>query len=62
MYRPEFTRASIDEEFDMFVLNLVEIMALYWEGDDPYPGDPHNHNLFKQNYSDHNPIAFRIKH
>jgi|GEM_PF-4377532 len=26
----------------------------------PYPGDPYVHNSFRQAYSDHNPIVFRI--
>jgi len=60
MYRPEFTGEEIDEEFDMIVLNLVDIMEQYWESEDPYPGNPYNHKLFKQYYSDHDPVVFRV--
>ena len=27
---------------------------------EPYPGDPYVHNTFKQYYSDHHPVVFRL--
>jgi hypothetical protein len=60
MYRPEYTSNEIDEEFDIVVLNLIELMKGYWDGDSPYPGEPYDHNQFKQYYSDHSPLFFRL--
>ena len=60
MYIPANTSKEIDEDFDVVVLDLVDMMEEHWKGNDPYPGDPYDHNLFKQYYSDHNPIVFRI--
>ena len=51
---------EIDINYDLTVVNLVEIMRPYWTADDPYPGDPYDHNLFKQYYSDHFPVVFRM--
>ena len=62
IYMPAETSEEIDENFDIVVLDLVDLMKGYWEGTDPYPGDPYNHNLFKQYYSDHHPIVFRINY
>jgi len=61
MYRPAFTSEEIDEDFDIKVLNLIDSMKISWTGSAPYPGDPYNHNEFKQYYSDHNPVIFRIE-
>ena len=61
MYRPNFTSNEIDEGFDMVVLNLITLMKPSWTAESQYPGDPYNHNLFKQYYSDHDPVIFRIK-
>ncbi|MCK4543329.1 MAG: hypothetical protein KAU17_13935 [Spirochaetales bacterium] len=49
-----------DLEFDMEVIDLVVIMEEFWRYDEPYPGNPYNHNRFKQYYSDHNPIVFQM--
>ncbi len=60
MYNPEFT-TEIDSLFDMKVIDLIEVMQDHWNlenGD--YPGDPYDHNTFKQYYSDHHPVKFRI--
>lgn len=35
-------------------------MRPLWVSDEVYLGDPHNHNLFKQYYSDHHPVEFRM--
>jgi hypothetical protein len=51
---------EIDEEFDLEVIDLVEAMRDSWVSEDPYPGDPYDHNLFKQYYSDHHPVVFRM--
>ena len=47
---------------DVFVLDLFDLMKEYWTSTDPYPGDPYDHNLFRQYYSDHHPIVFRINY
>ena len=60
MYRPEFTSTEIHEAFDLEVVNLVEVMKHYWVAEEPYPGEPYNHNLFKQFYSDHHPVVFQM--
>ena len=36
-------------------------MRSTWALPEPYPGDPYVHNEFKQCYSDHNPVAFRLE-
>ncbi len=61
MYRPAFTAQEINEDFDIRVIDLVESMRSSWTGTLPYPGDPYNHNEFKQYYSDHHPVLFRIE-
>ncbi len=60
MYRPNATSEEIDEDFDIKVLSLIDSMKTSWTGSAPYPGDPYNHNEFRQYYSDHNPVIFRI--
>lgn len=62
MYKPSETSEEIDENFDVVVLDLVDLMKEFWTSNDPYPGDPYDHNLFKQYYSDHHPIVFRINY
>lgn len=61
MYRPLYTSNEINKEFEMVVLNLIKLMKPYWVSSSPYPGDPYDHNLFRQYYSDHNPVIFRLK-
>lgn len=60
MIRPDFTGTEIDAQYDLVVIDLVAAMRPYWQSTDPYPGDPYDHNLFKQYYSDHHPVAFRL--
>jgi len=61
MYNTTFT-TEIDSEFDLEVINLIEAMEDFWTStEDEYPGDPYNHNQFRQYYSDHHPVVFRIK-
>lgn len=59
MYDTIFT-SEIDEQFDLEVVNLIEAVRDSWASSDPYPGDPYDHNLFKQYYSDHHPVVFRM--
>jgi hypothetical protein len=59
MFRPAFT-GEIDVGFDMVVVDLVEAMRPSWTDAAPYPGDPYDHNEFRQHYSDHHPVVFRV--
>ncbi|MDA3813295.1 MAG: endonuclease/exonuclease/phosphatase family protein [Candidatus Cloacimonetes bacterium] len=60
MYNPEFT-TEIDNLYDMKVIDLIEVMREYWNPENGvYPGDPYVHNTFKQYYSDHHPVEFRM--
>ena len=60
MYIPEYT-SEIDSVFDMKVIDLIEAMRGYWNPEDGvYPGDPYVHNTFRQYYSDHHPVEFRM--
>jgi len=60
MYNIANTDNEIDTDFDLKVINLIEKMRPAWFSTDPYPGDPYNHNLFKQYYSDHHPVEFKM--
>ncbi|MBN2037290.1 MAG: endonuclease/exonuclease/phosphatase family protein [Chitinispirillaceae bacterium] len=60
MYNPTFTSNEIDSAFDFQVINLVEVMKPKWTSTGPYPGDPYVHNEFRQYYSDHDPVIFRL--
>lgn len=60
IYSTTNTTDEIDINYDLEVVDLIESMRDKWEGDDPYPGDPYDHNLFKQYYSDHHPIVFKM--
>jgi hypothetical protein len=60
IYRPQFTSEEIDEAYDLEVVDLIGSMKASWIKPDPYPGDPYDHNLFKQYFSDHHPIVFRM--
>lgn len=62
LYKPANTSDEIDEEFDIVILDLIYLMEDYWTSSEVYPGNPYDHNLFKQYYSDHHPIVFRIKY
>ncbi|MCH8905523.1 MAG: hypothetical protein IH840_00410 [Candidatus Heimdallarchaeota archaeon] len=59
MYNPVHS-IEIDKGFDMEVINLIDEMESYWTSSEPYPGNPYNHNLFKQYYSDHHPVIFKM--
>jgi len=60
MYDTLYTVTEIDRQFDFDVIDLIEAMRPSWTSGDPYPGDPYDHNLFKQYYSDHHPVIFRM--
>lgn len=61
MYNTTFT-TEIDSDFDLELIDLVEAMEDSWTStEDEYPGDPYVHNQFRQYYSDHHPVVFRIK-
>ena len=59
LYNPT-TTTEIDGAFDFQVVDLIEAMRPHWTSTDPYPGDPYNHNAFRQLYSDHHPVVFRL--
>jgi len=59
-YNPLYT-SELDSLFDMQILDLIELMEPKWDAvNGLYPGRPYNHNTFRQHYSDHNPISFRL--
>jgi hypothetical protein len=59
MLNPAFTTEA-DWGFDLQVINLIEVMRGAWALPEAYPGDPYVHNEFKQYYSDHHPVMFRL--
>jgi endonuclease/exonuclease/phosphatase family metal-dependent hydrolase len=60
MFNSTYT-SEIDENFDFKVINLIDAMNPFWDQNEgPYPGNPYDHNLFKQYYSDHHPVVFRM--
>lgn len=49
--------AEVAYESNFDVIDLIEQMRSVWDGpEDTYPGDPYNHTLFIQYYSDHHPV------
>ena len=53
---------EIDTTYDLRVFDLVTEMEPFWTYTGvAYPGDPYNHNQFRQYYSDHNPVVFKMK-
>jgi hypothetical protein len=59
MYNTTHTK-EIDTQYDLKIIDLIETMKPYWTYEDDYPGEPYDHNLFKQYYSDHHPIVFKM--
>ena len=47
----------------MMVFNLIELMEAHWDTtlNIPYSGNPYDWNKFPIYFSDHNPVAFRLK-
>lgn len=63
LYNVENTGNIIDQTFDFKVVDIVEAMTERWAriSNKPFPGKPYIHNNFRKYYSDHNPVAFRLK-
>jgi endonuclease/exonuclease/phosphatase family metal-dependent hydrolase len=59
-FRPAFS-TEIDRDFDMAVIDLIEAMRPWWREAAPFPGDPYDHNSFRQAYTDHHPVVFRMR-
>jgi hypothetical protein len=59
-YNVDYTKNEIDMNYDFKVVDLIKAMKPYWTGTGPYPGDPYIHNLFRQYYSDHHPVVFKM--
>ncbi len=60
MFNVDYTTQDIDTSFDCRVIDLIGQMRNYWHSDEPYPGNPYDHNKFRQYYSDHHPLEFRM--
>jgi len=62
MYRPAHTQFDIDSSFPFTVVDLVEEVRSSWNVATmgPFPGDPYDHNIFKQHFSDHRPVVFQM--
>jgi hypothetical protein len=58
MFRPHCTR-KMDLAYDIKVVDLVNAMRGLWTSAAPCPGDPYEHDAFRQHFSDHRP-ALRI--
>ncbi len=57
-FRPEYT-TQVDQETGCVVFDLIAAMQPTWNHPElTYPGEPYVHDLFRQYYSDHNPIGF----
>jgi len=52
--------SAVDTDYGFVVIDLVQAMEPTWTGPDPYPGNPYGHNRFRQHYSDHHPVSFRL--
>lgn len=63
IYSTANTGSEIDQTYDFKVVDLVEMMAERWAriSNKAFPGKPYKHNDFRKYYSDHNPVAFRLK-
>jgi len=52
--------SEVDTGFDFQVIDLVAELEEVRGSDEPYPGNPYDHNSFRTLYSDHNPVLFRL--
>ena len=60
MYNTTAT-TEIDAGYDLEVVDLIQAMKSSWTSTTiAYPGNPYHHNLFRQYYSDHHPIVFKM--
>ena len=60
MYNTTFSADEIDLSYDLVVLDLIDLMKPFWTSSEPYPGEPYDHNIFRQYYSDHHPVVFKM--
>lgn len=64
MYVASFTENEFDHQHGFHIGNLIEDMRIPWKkiSNQKYPGSPvYNHNIFRQYYSDHHPVDFKLK-
>jgi len=60
MYYPDYT-SEVNTDWDIVVVDLVEAVRPYWNSAvGPFPGDPYVHDQFRQYYSDHHPVVFKM--
>ena len=53
---------NVDYKTGGIVINLIEFMRRKWSHPEiAFPGDPYDHDAFRQYYSDHNPLAWRFR-
>lgn len=58
LYRPT-NSAEVLPQFS--VINLIEAAKPFWDRSlGEFPGDPYDHNTFRQYYSDHHPVVFEL--
>ena len=60
MYSTQYTSRDIDTHFDIKIVDLIKAAQPTWTLSSPYPGNPYNHDQFRQFYSDHHPVVFRM--
>lgn len=60
LYNVTSTKSDIDMLFGFKVVDLVKAMKPKWTGSGAYPGDPYKHDIFRQYYSDHHPVVFKM--
>jgi len=59
MYNPTCTPEINVGSFQ--VIDLIQAVKPYWlSGNGAFPGDPYDHNEFRQHYSDHHPVVFTM--
>jgi hypothetical protein len=61
LYYEDNSKDEVDTSFDCLVIDLVSKMEPFWKVPGKYPGKPYNHNVFRQYYSDHDPLIFRMR-
>jgi len=55
------TTTEMDVQSDLVVIDLIEAVRPFWaQPDEPFPGEPYDHNRFRQIYSDHHPVVFGL--
>lgn len=58
LYRPA-NSAELLPQFS--VINLIDAAKPFWDRTlGEFPGDPYDHNTFRQYYSDHHPVVFEL--